>query len=159
MRLPLFVFPALLASLLLAGCSAMSVGQSPSAPVEAALLQQMERATAYYNAGNLDAYKSMYTEDAIHISVRRPMVRGREAIGRFFAPGMKLFTMKSALEVIDVEQSGDTAYLLVNSELGGIPRPGVEIPEFSEKRTIMVVFRQVNGEWLIHRYIASFSPE
>ncbi len=111
------------------------------------------------NANDIEKYQSLYTEDSYHISVRRPMVEGREAIGKFFAPGMKLFTVTTEDQILDSGIYGDTAHLLMKSTLQGTARPGVKIPQFEEQRIIMVVFKKQAGEWLIHRYIASFSPE
>lgn len=123
------------------------------------LQARLAKATQYYNDNDIDGYMSMYTDDAIHISVRRPMAQGKEAIRKFFAPGMKLFTVESTEEIVDAEQYGDTAHVLFNATLKGAPRGDVKIPPFTEKRVIMVIFKRINSEWLIHRYIASFSPE
>lgn len=126
---------------------------------EGELHQQLIKSMAYYNANDIEQYKAMYTEDAFHISVRRPMIKGREAIGKFFAPGMKLFTVQSDDEVLDAGIYGDTGHLLFKATLRGQSRPGFNIPPFEEKRIIMVLFKKRQGQWLIHRYIASFSPE
>lgn len=53
----------------------------------------------------------------------------------------------------------DTAHPLMKSTLQGKARPGIKIPTFEENRIIVVVFKQQRGRWLIHQYIASFSPE
>lgn len=150
---------ALLALLVLTGCQLGQNTESSPGAIQAQLLAVLSAATEDYNSGDLQAYANRYTEDAMHISVRRPMVQGRAAIADFFARGMKMFTMESSEEVLDAEQFGDTAYLLFNATLTGKARDGYSIPPFTEKRTIMIIFKQTDGQWLIHRYVASFSPE
>ena len=154
---PIKTISAIALVLGLSACSVMNVSDHPEAAGE--LHRQLMQATSYYNANNIEKYKSMYTQDAFHISVRRPMVQGREAIGQFFSPGMKLFTVSSDDEILDSGIYGDTAHLLMKTTLQGTARAGIKIPSFEEKRIIMVLFKKQRGQWLIHRYIASFSPE
>ncbi len=148
---------SLIIIMLLNACSTLETIQHPEAAVP--LHNQLKLATTYYNANDTEKYQSLYTEEAYHISVRRPMVEGREAIGKFFAPGMKLFTVTTEDQILDSGIYGDTAHLLMKSTMQGTARPGIKIPPFEEKRVIMVVFKKQQDEWLIHRYIASFSPE
>ncbi|ARN75483.1 YybH family protein [Oceanicoccus sagamiensis] len=141
----------------ISACSSQKTLPHPEAAQP--LHSQLKLATSYYNANDIESYQSLYTKDAYHISVRRPMVEGREAIGRFFAPGMKLFTVSTEDTILDSGIYGDTAHLLMKSTMTGTARPGIRIPSFTEQRIIMVLFKQRDGQWLIHRYIASFSPE
>jgi len=126
--------------------------------IEQELLAVLTQATKYYNENNIDRYVSLYTRDAIHISIRRPMVQGKASIKQFFEPGMKVFSVESKEEIVDLEYYGDTANLLFNATLIGKPRKGIQAPSFTEKRLIMIIFKRIDQQWLIHRYIATNTP-
>jgi len=119
-----------------------------------------------YNNSDIDALAANYTEDAWHISPRRPPAVGRAAIAAFFAPAMKSYVMTSTPKVLNVDVSGDTATMISEGELKGSARPGAvgrdgqPPPSFTERRTNITVFKkQADGRWLIHRFVDTPPPE
>lgn len=119
-----------------------------------------------YNKADISALSANYTEDAWHISPRRPPAVGRAAIAAYFAPAMKAYTMESSAKILNVDLAGDTAIMISENELKGSPRMGAvgrdgnAPPAFSEKRTNMTVFKkQGDGRWLIHRFVDTPPPE
>ncbi len=59
--------------------------------IQSAIEARRAAAIAAYNAADVDAMVSNYTEDTWHISPRRPPVQGREALKAYFAPAMKSY--------------------------------------------------------------------
>lgn len=122
--------------------------------IKTAIKDRRAAAIAAYNAGDVDAMVSNYTEDTWHISPRRPPVQGRPALKAYFAPAMKSYLMATDNEILNIDVDGDTATAITRSTLTGSPRQGVEAPAFNEQRLNLSVFkRQANGDWLIHRFI------
>jgi len=130
----------------------------PDAADAAAMQAQLEGVIAAYNAGDPEAFKAAYTEDAWVISMRRPIKASREEIGAAFTPGMSLYLFKTDLEILDVEVHGDIAYMIGRSTLTGKPREGAKVPPFVEERIYTAIFKREGDEWLIHRHMESTSP-
>lgn len=113
----------------------------------------------HYNSGDLESFKNSYTEDAWHISMRRPMAQSREEIGKFFGPNMSAYEFEDEHELLELEVVGDTAIMIGRTSLKGFPRVEDEsFPEFTENRIFTGVFKKVDDQWLIHRYMESTSP-
>jgi uncharacterized protein (TIGR02246 family) len=119
-----------------------------------------------YNKADIQALAANYTEDAWHISPRRPPAVGRSAIAAYFGPAMRNYTMESKPKVLNVDVSGDTATMISEGELKGSPRLGAvgrdgqPPPSFTERRTNITVFKkQADGRWLIHRFVDTTPPE
>lgn len=122
--------------------------------IQNAIEDRRAAAIAAYNAGDVEAMVSHYTEDTWHISPRRPPVMGRTALSAYFAPAMKSYLMAIDNEILNINVEGDVVTAITKSTLNGMPRPGVEVPAFTEQRLNLSVFkRQANGDWLIHRFI------
>jgi len=124
----------------------------------AAMKAQLEGVIDAYNAGDPEAFKSAYTEDAWVISMRRPIKASREEIGAAFTPGMSQYLFKTELNVLDIEVHGDIAYMIGRSTLTGAPREGATVPAFVEERIYTVIFKREGDEWLVHRHMESTSP-
>ncbi len=128
--------------------------------IRAAIEARRVAAIDAYNAADVDAMVSHYTADTWHISPCRLTVQGREALKAYFALAMKSYLMGTDNEIIDLEVDGDTATVITRSTLYGKPRPGKEVPGFTEQRLNLSVFkRQDNGDWPIHRFIDTTPTE
>ena len=124
-----------------------------------AIIKLHRSIVGHYNSGDLESFKNSYTEDAWHISMRRPMAQSREEIGKFFGPNMSAYEFKDEHELLELEVVGDTAIMIGRTSLKGFPRIKDEaFPEFTENRIFTGVFKKVDGSWLIHRYMESTSP-
>jgi uncharacterized protein (TIGR02246 family) len=148
-----------------AGASAQTVTGGTAADV-AALSARKQAVIDAYNRADIEAVAANYTADAWHISPRRPPAVGRAAIAAYFAPAMTSYLMQAAPTVLDVDIAGDTATLISQGELKGMPRPGAvgrdgaPLPAFTERRVNLTVFkRQPDGRWLIHRFIDTTPAE
>ncbi len=139
------------------GCATdrQAVSQDDATAIRAVLSQVIDS----YNAQDLEGLAGAYSEDAWHMSIRRPMVKGRENIAAFYGPAMPTFRMESAREELDLEIHGDAAVMIQASTLTGFPRDKPESgPVFEEKRLSTIVFRKMDGRWYIHRYMDSTNP-
>lgn len=137
-----------------------SVSAESHSDVRSAIVERRAAAIAAYNAGDVDVMVSHYTEGTWHISPRRPPVQGRAALKAYFAPAMTSYLMATDNEILNLDVDGDTATVITRSTLRGSPRPGVDVPSFTEERLNLSVFkRQPNGEWLIHRFIDTTPAE
>ncbi len=141
-----------------AGLIALLCGPVSAADDADAMKAQLEGVIAAYNAGDPEAFKSAYTEDAWVISMRRPIKASREEIGAAFTPGMAMYLFNTKLEILDVEVHGDIAYMIGRSTLTGEPREGAKVPPFKEERIYTAIFKREGDEWLIHRHMESTSP-
>jgi|GEM_PF-6060714 len=109
-----------------------------------------------YNVQDLDSLANVYSESAWHMSLRRPMARGRQEIAEFFGPGMSKFRMEYQSDELDLDISGDTAVLIQSSTLTGFQRDDPEnLPVFTEERLSTTIFKRIDGVWFIHRYMDS----
>ncbi len=150
------------AAVILFGSMAMpfaAIGGDTDGPDAAAMKAQLEGVIAAYNAGDPEAFKSAYTEDAWVISMRRPIKASREEIGAAFTPGMSQYRFKTELDILDVEVHGDIAYMIGRSTLTGEPQEGAKVPAFVEERIYTAIFKREGDEWLIHRHMESTSPK
>ena len=111
-----------------------------------------------YNESDPEKFKSAYTEDAWQISMRRPIKKTREGIGAAFTPGMSQYLFSTDLEVLDIEVHGDIAYMISRTTLVGEPREGASVPSFVEERINTIIYKRVDGNWLIHRFMEGTSP-
>ncbi len=136
-----------------------AIGGDTDGPDAAAMKAQLEGVIAAYNAGDPEAFKSAYTEDAWVISMRRPIKASREEIGAAFTPGMSQYRFKTELDILDVEVHGDIAYMIGRSTLTGEPQEGAKVPAFVEERIYTAIFKREGDEWLIHRHMESTSPK
>ncbi len=114
----------------------------------------------HYNNHDVESFLSAYTGSAWHISMRRPIARGSEELATFFGPNMSRYEFQATYELLDLEVAGDMAYMIGRTSLLGTPRVDdpVNFPEFVENRIYTAIFRNVEGQWLIHRYMESTSP-
>jgi uncharacterized protein (TIGR02246 family) len=96
--------------------------------------------------GDLDALASLYTPDAIALPPDSAMVKGREGIKKMWGSIAEQIGLKDVrLDTLDLELNGDTAY-----EVGE-----ALLTVASGKATVkfVVVWKRVDGRWLLHRDI------
>jgi ketosteroid isomerase-like protein len=99
-------------------------------------------------ARNQQALVAVYAEDGILTPPNAPMVRGREAIGRFFEefPEVTGFVQTP----IGIEGEGDLACPWGTYELTTVPA-GASAPVKDRGKVLAVWHRQADGSWLVER--------
>ncbi len=86
--------------------------------------------------GDPDAVTALYTEDGIIQPAGEPPVRGREALAAYFADGFREpFDITLTTDFVVISDARDMAY-----EFG---------TSFEGQGKFMVVYRRVDGQWLI----------
>lgn len=137
---------ALVAGLAWLGAACDAGGPDPAA-VRAAIDDANESLVAAVLAGNSGDAAARYTEDAALFPPGAPPVRGREAIGEFWAGAdVAAFVIRTG----EVEASGDLA-----AETGtwAITLRTPEGAEESSAGSYVVVWRREAGRWRLHRDI------
>ena len=111
------------------------------------------------NAGDAAAIAVCFTDDAILMPPNAPAVVGREAIQSSFQTGFERrptskFTVKTTLEVLEVEVAGDWAFIRAAGTFTRTPKAGGEpIRDTNTNKGLNIFKRQPDGAWKIHRLI------
>ncbi|MFG1691628.1 YybH family protein [Gemmatimonadota bacterium] len=95
--------------------------------------------------GDFEGVAATYTEDARIMPPGLPTVRGREAIGQFWAGGAEAFGIKSVtLTTVELEVQGKTAHELGEWEIFGAGGP-------MDRGSYVVIWKQgQDGAWRWH---------
>lgn len=96
--------------------------------------------------GDATAVANRYTEDAKVIAPGSPMASGRQAIAAFWQNSIDSGIKDVTLSTTDVESASDLAYE------AGILRIVANDGAVTEARYV-VVWRRVDGHWMLHRDI------
>lgn len=101
-------------------------------------------------AGDLDTVLSLMTDDAVFlVPGRPPMDKAEFAKLSRVPPGAPRPTFESASEIMDVQVSGDLAYLWSRLSVRVTP-PGAD-PPIERAGHTLTIFRRVDGEWRLAR--------
>jgi len=112
-----------------------------------------------YNAGDADGFVESYTDDAWYISMFRPIARNEDGLRAYFGPSERQYDFEADYELLDLEVMGPVAMMIGRTVLRGTPKEAYpSMPAFSEDRIYTALFKNVDGEWLIHRYMESTNP-
>lgn len=97
-------------------------------------------------AGDLDTVLSLMTDDAVFLVPGRPPLDKAEfaKLSRV-PPGAPRPTFESASEIMEVQVSGDLAYLWSRLSVRVTP-PGAD-PPIERAGHTLTIFRRVDGEW------------
>ena len=96
--------------------------------------------------GDATAVANLYTEDAQVIAPGSPVASGRPAIAAFWQRSIDSGVKDLTLETAEVESAADLAYEAGIVRL--VPKDGTT----SEARYV-VIWRRIDGEWMLHRDI------
>ncbi len=101
-------------------------------------------------AGDVDTVLDLMTDDAIFlVPGRPPMGKAEFAELSRVPPGEQRPTFESTSEIMEIEVSGDMAYLWSRPSVTVTPR-GTDQPIERAGHTL-TVFRHVDGHWLLAR--------
>jgi uncharacterized protein (TIGR02246 family) len=120
----------------------------------------IEAANAKFGAafakGDVQALAAMYTPDAIAFPPDSEMIRGNDAIGRFWKTSRDNGVQSATLTTVDVGRSGDVAY-----EAGTVAlriQPAGKEATTATAKYVVVWKRQADGAWKMHRDIWNDLP-
>lgn len=106
--------------------------------------------------GDATALAAMYTPDAIAFPPGSEMIRGNDAIARFWKTSRDGGVRSATLTTVDVGRSGDVAH-----ETGTVSltiQPEGKPPTNATAKYVVVWTRQSDGSWRMHRDIWNDLP-
>jgi ketosteroid isomerase-like protein len=124
----------------LGACAPAGSQESPE------LAQAGERWIDAFNAADVDALASMYTEDAWLLPPNGEMAQGRDAVRAIFG-GMIDAGLNAELETVEAIAAGDLGYKLGTFKVLGPDGSVLDRGKFIE------VWNQAGGEWKVSRDI------
>jgi uncharacterized protein (TIGR02246 family) len=101
---------------------------------------------AAYHANDLDAVMQDYAQDAVRMPPNETIEEGKEAIRNSHQAFFSEYTSDGAIEVIDVQVSGDLGYVRGTYKGMSTPKAGGD-PIKSDDRFVAVFRRQTDGSW------------
>jgi ketosteroid isomerase-like protein len=123
--------------------SAVAQPAGPRAGIEAA----NARFSADFAKGDATAVASHYTAAAQVLPPNGEVVKGREAIGKFWKGVMDAGVKGVKLTVVEAEAAGGTAYEVGNYALTGDGGKTLETGKY------IVIWKRDGGQWKLHRDI------
>ena len=149
-----------LVALMTALCLATSAGSNEHDGSVQAARKAIEAANAKFSKafarGDAKALAARYTSDAIVFPPGSDMIRGNEAIGKFWKATRGGGVQGASLTTIDVGRNGDVAY-----EVGKVTltiQPRGKKPTTEAAKYVVVWKQQVDGSWKLHRDIWNGLP-
>jgi uncharacterized protein (TIGR02246 family) len=136
--------------MLLSGC--VSQAKDDSAATKVAVEGIWKEYSASLNAGDLDRWLALWTEDGVQMPPGEPSVAGKERIRTRNRAFLERFTFDISITNEEVQTSGDWGYARGVYQARLTPKAGGKpLPIDGKYMTIMV--RQADGSWKIHRDI------
>jgi uncharacterized protein (TIGR02246 family) len=109
----------------------------------AAVNRQFEEAA---RKGDLERLASLYTPDAVALPPDSTLVKGRDNIKKMWGAIAQQIGLKDVrLDTVDLEMAGETAYEVGEAVL--------TLATGTAAMKFVVVWKQVDGQWRLHRDI------
>jgi len=125
-------------------------GETPMSHDEARIRALVDTWHSATQAGDVDTILGLMTDDAVFlVPGRPPMDKAEFAKLSRMPPGAPRPAFESASEIMEIEVSGDLAYLWSSLSVRVTP-PGADRPIERAGHTL-TVFRRVDGEWRLAR--------
>ena len=137
-------------TLLLGGCSRPQGSQSQA--VTAAVNAIWTRYSSSLNAGDLDSWLSLWTDDGVQLPPGEPPVVGKEEIRARNKAVLDKFTLNIGITNAEVGVAGDWAFARGTYTATLTPKEGGRAIPLSGKY-MTILKRQTDGSWKIHRDI------
>ncbi len=102
---------------------------------------------AAFARGDSKGLANLYTEDGMLLPAGTDFISGKEKIAGFWQAVMDMGIKRAKLEIIETEQHGDTAIEMSRYRLSGADG------ELMDEGKYIVVWKQVDGSWKLHRDI------
>lgn len=102
---------------------------------------------AAFARGDSKGLANLYTEDGMLLPAGTDFISGKEKIAGFWQAVMDMGIKRAELEIIETEQHGDTAIEMSRYRLSGADG------ELMDEGKYIVVWKQVDGSWKLHRDI------
>jgi uncharacterized protein (TIGR02246 family) len=131
-----------------AGSPSRAAAAGPLAAEEVAAIRGIDSAfAAAAESGNAEAVAALYTTDARLMPPNEPVVKGREAIQKFWGGFLAAYSVKFEITADEVEGRGDLAYARGRYTMDGTPKAGGPPPFHDEGKYLEVLRRRADGSW------------
>jgi uncharacterized protein (TIGR02246 family) len=119
--------------------------QSTSTELRDAIAAGEEDYMATFSRGDAAGLAAFFTEGGQLLPPNSDFVTGRQAIQAFWQGVMDMGIKSMKLEIVEVEDHGDTAIVVGKYTLSG------EAGQVLDTGKSIVIFKQVDGQWKAHR--------
>jgi uncharacterized protein (TIGR02246 family) len=119
--------------------------QSTSTELRDAISAAEEEWMATFSRGDAAGLAALYTENGQLLPPNSDFVTGRQAIQAFWQGAMDMGIKAVKLEIVEVEDHGDTAIAVGKYTLSG------EAGQVLDTGKYIVISKQVDGQWMLHR--------
>jgi uncharacterized protein (TIGR02246 family) len=127
------------------------MAQGETTGIREAIAAANEQFMARFRERDAAGMAALYTEDGWLLPPNSDSMRGREGIQAIWRAVADMGIQEALLEIVEVEQHGDTAIEVSTFTLQG--EGGV----VADKGKYLVVWKQVGGQWKLHRDIFNSS--
>ncbi len=100
-------------------------------------------------AGDLDTYRTFWSEDVIWLPPGEPMIQGIEDCMEHHRPAFEQLKQDESIRVREVKSCGANAIVRVDYTYEGIPKPNSKLERTREVgKGFFIMRRQSGGEWV-----------
>jgi uncharacterized protein (TIGR02246 family) len=122
-----------------------------STAVHKAIAAANERFMAAFDSHDAAGVAALYTEDGRLLPPNADVMAGKEAIQTFWQGAMDAGLASAQLEIVEVEDHGDTAIEVSQYTLGGADGQPLDQGKY------IVIWKREAGDWKLHRDIFNSS--
>lgn len=127
------------------------MSQADSSEMRAVIKAANDEFMTAFNSGDAAGLAALYTEDGQLMPPNAGSMTGRKAVQGFWQAVMDMGVKKAAIITGEVEGHGDTAIEVSRFQLFGEGEQELDQGKF------IVVWKQVDGQWRLHRDIFNSS--
>ncbi len=121
--------------------------QEDSTKIREAIMEANTNFMAKFNEGDAAGIAALYTENGQLMPANSDIITGKEAIQAFWQGGMDMGIKSATLETVEVEGMGTTACEVGKYTLYADGDQMIDMGKY------VVIWKQVEGQWLLHRDI------
>ena len=108
-----------------------------------------DRYVAAVKAGDLDTYRTFWSEDVIWLPPGEPMIQGIDDCMEHHRPAFEQLKQDESIWVREVASCGANALVRVDYTYEGIPKPNSKLKRTHEVgKGLFIMRRQSGGEWV-----------
>ncbi len=127
------------------------MAQSPSTKLHEAITAANEKFMTAFNNGDAAGVAALYTENGQLMPTNSDVMAGKQAIQAFWQGAMDMGIKSAKLEIVEVEDHGDTAIEVSRYMLLG------EGDQELDSGKYVVIWKQEDGQWKLYRDIFNSS--
>ena len=125
--------------------------QSSSNEIRGAIASANEKFMATFSKGDAAGMAALYTESGQILPPNSEIVTGKQALQGFWQALMDMGIKEAKLEIVEIEDHGDTAIEVSKYTLRG------EEGKVLDKGKYIVIWKLEQGQWKLHRDIFNSS--